>query len=116
MITVQELTEWVGNFPNHKYILSDDRRLMYGYVRCGDAYPTLFDPPIGFDASGRKFKVLVRTKDIVDANIKTWTVDGSKGAKYTVTLEGGDYSCGCPAAAFRKGPCKHIQQIAATNR
>jgi len=34
------------------------------------------------------------------------------GAGYVVTLrEGGQWSCGCPAARYRKGPCKHTARV-----
>lgn len=109
MITVQETTTWNGNFPNHKYILSDDRRMMHGYIKTGSRYPKLFNPPINFDVRNRTFKVLVKTRDVVEA--KYWVIQGSKGNKYTVTLEGNVYACTCPAATFRHGECKHIQQV-----
>lgn len=109
MITVQETTVWGGNAVNHKYILSDDRMTMYGYIKNGDRLPTLFKKPIGFGAQGRSFTVLVRTKD-VDPDTQVWNVKGSKGNIYNVTRRDGVYRCTCPASTFR-GHCKHIDQI-----
>lgn len=42
--------------------------------------------------------------------IKTWTVEGSKGKTYTVTLEYGRYTCTCPGFQFRHN-CKHVDDI-----
>jgi hypothetical protein len=39
----------------------------------------------------------------------TWQVEGSKGAKYTVSLRKGQWDCSCPARQFRRGDCKHIK-------
>ena len=41
---------------------------------------------------------------------KSWSVNGSKGSKYTVTLKNGLYSCTCRGFAFRRR-CKHIEGI-----
>lgn len=109
MITVRETTKWDSNVPNHRYILSDDRMMMFGYIKCGDRLPTLFNKPMSFSAKGRSFTVLVRTKD-VEPDFSSWTVTGSKGDIYNVTRRDGVYRCTCPAATFR-GQCKHIAQF-----
>lgn len=110
MITVQETTVWSGNFPNHKYILSDDMRWAYGYVRAGEKYPTLFNKPMSMDWRGRTYKVVKRTKDVRTDN-RQWKVAGSKGDTYLVTETNGEYKCTCPAALYRNTECKHIQKI-----
>lgn len=109
MITVQETTVWAGNCTNHKYILSDNRMTMYGYIKSGDRLPTMFKKPIGFSATARKFVVLVRTKD-VDPDSRSWTVTGSKGNIYNVTRREGVFHCTCPGSTYR-GQCKHIEQF-----
>lgn len=109
MITVQETTTWVGNNLNHKYILSDDKRWMYGYIPAGDTLPQLFNKPIGFDSRGRSFVELIRTKDVSDD--PTWHIRGSKGNTYTVSLHDGEYSCTCPSSQFRKHFCKHMESV-----
>lgn len=110
MITVQETTVWDGNYPNHKYILSDDGRWAYAYIRKGDKYPQIFNKPIGMDWRGRKYTVITRTKD-VDPNVHQWKVAGSKDNVYVVTEEDGEFTCTCPAATYRHQQCKHIQKI-----
>lgn len=40
--------------------------------------------------------------------VKTWQVEGSRGAVYTVTQRGADKTCTCPGFTFRK-LCKHVQ-------
>lgn len=111
MITVQETTVWSVPCPNHKYILSDDRRSMYGYIRVGDKYPTIFTNKMSFDAKGRTFVVLVRTKDIPESDTRIWNIKGSKDNVYTVSLKEGTYSCTCPAHSFRRMICKHIESV-----
>ena len=46
---------------------------------------------------------------------KTWTVAGSKGNEYVVTLDNGRYTCSCPGHSFR-GTCKHVEEIKARPR
>lgn len=115
MITVQETTIWSDPTPNHKYILSDDRMFAYGYIKVGQELPHIFNQPIGFNARGRKFVVLTRTKD-VDQSVKSWTVQGSTGNSYTVSMREGEYSCTCPAAMYRHKECKHILEIKKANK
>ena len=109
MITVQETTAWGTDYhvPNHKYIMSDDMRYAYGYIKEGELYPQLFNKPLEMSWRGRKHKVIVRTDDI---HGQMWKVTGSKGNVYKVKLEDGKYSCTCPASTFR-GHCKHIDKI-----
>ena len=40
---------------------------------------------------------------------KEWTVQGSRGAQYKVTLKNDRWDCTCPARQFRRGDCKHIK-------
>jgi hypothetical protein len=40
--------------------------------------------------------------------VKTWQVEGSRGAVYTVTQRGADKTCTCPGFTFRES-CKHVQ-------
>lgn len=42
----------------------------------------------------------------VDDKPKSWTVTGSKGAKYTISRNHSGLSCTCPGFQFRKS-CKH---------
>jgi hypothetical protein len=44
-----------------------------------------------------------------EPTVKTWTVQGSKGKTYTVTLDHGRYDCSCPGFQFRKS-CKHVDE------
>lgn len=111
MITVQEVTEWSDNTPNHKYILSDNRMKAYGYIKQGTDVPELFKVPMAFNASRRKFVVLVRTKDVEVDTSRTWKITGSRGDIYNVSLLDGKYTCTCPSATFRGQLCKHIKQI-----
>lgn len=42
---------------------------------------------------------------------ETWVVEGSRGAKYTVTVGPHGRSCTCPGFGFRRS-CKHTQKAA----
>lgn len=110
MITVQETTRWDRDYPNHQYILSDDLRWMYGFIRVGEKYPKLFNNPIGFDTRGRTFKMIVKTKDI-EPDTEKWYIKGSKGNEYTVTRRDDKWQCSCPRGVFRGMICKHIEQV-----
>lgn len=51
-----------------------------------------------------------------DKWVKRWDVEGSTGNSYTVAMDAeGNYGCSCPAWVFRRGECKHIQQVKADN-
>lgn len=50
------------------------------------------------------------TKKTAKNKTKTFSVEGSKGKKYTVTLDGNQASCTCPGFQFRK-TCKHVTEI-----
>lgn len=113
MITVQETTVWDRDYENHRYILSDDKRWMYGFIRNGEKFPKLFNNPIGFDPARRTFRLIAQTKDI-SADKRVWHITGSKGDIYTVTRREERWSCTCPSAMFRGSICKHIDQVKQT--
>lgn len=46
----------------------------------------------------------------VNTDVKTFTVDGSKGSKYVVTRNKQGWKCTCPGFGFR-GQCKHISEF-----
>jgi hypothetical protein len=104
------------------YALSDDKRSMVAYIKCGEKEPTVFSKPMLFDPRYRTFKVI---GEYMEPNreysqyigrgdyqtIKEYKVAGSKGAEYTVTIsEVSGNSCTCPGFTFR-GHCKHIEQV-----
>lgn len=45
----------------------------------------------------------------IRSNRKTFRVAGSQGATYTVTLDGGRWSCNCPGYTYRKN-CRHVKE------
>ena len=64
MIIVRETTVWSDSkCSNHIYVLSDDKRTMFGYVRAGTLEHKTFKKPIGFDPKGREFKLLKKIKE-----------------------------------------------------
>lgn len=58
MIIVREIG--ATEYPNHLYILSDDKTKMYGYVMAGTGQKKAFSRPHSFDARGRKFEIIQR--------------------------------------------------------
>ena len=119
MKAFQEITEWDSEFavPNHVYFLSDSKDKMYGYVRESDGVVQTMRTPYRFHTRGRKFREVKNTWNfgVEDAaepvRGKEYRVVGSKGSVYTVTDEGGTWSCTCPASKWQKGECKHIKQF-----
>jgi len=52
-----------------------------------------------------------KNKEIISKK-QTFSVEGSKGNKYTITNDKGIWTCSCPAHGFGRGKdCKHIKQI-----
>jgi hypothetical protein len=56
----QETTDWGDDIPNHLYLLSDDKRVMYGYIKAQTNEHKMFSKPIGFDPKHRDFKVVAK--------------------------------------------------------
>ena len=52
----------------------------------------------------------VAEKSVVDNEIKTLQVKGSKGDEYLVTKEGNKTTCTCVGFQYRKA-CKHLEMI-----
>lgn len=108
-----------GNFavPNHVYFLNDGRDKMYGYVRASDGVVQTMRTPYRFHVRGRKFREVenVWNFGVDDApepsRGREYRVTGSGKNIYTVTDEGGAWSCTCPAAKWQKGDCKHITKL-----
>ena len=121
MKAFQEITEWDSDFavPNHVYFLSDGRDKMYGYVRASDGVVQTMRTPYRFHTRGRKFKEVKNTwrfgaeEEVSETRGTEYKVLGSKGTIYTVTDEGGAWSCTCPASKWSKGECKHIVRLKA---
>lgn len=43
-------------------------------------------------------------------NTQTWSIEGSKGSRYTVVRTQLTWTCTCPGFQFRKS-CRHIQEL-----
>lgn len=114
-----EITEWDSDFavPNHVYFLNDSRDKMYGYVQAGTGVVQTMRAPYRFHTRGRKFKEVANTwrfgaeEEVPEIRGTEYKVLGSRGNIYTVTDEGGAWSCTCPASKWQKGDCKHIKEL-----
>lgn len=51
----------------------------------------------------------VAQKNKIQDDIKTWSVEGSRGSKYVVVQTKNSWSCSCPGFQFRK-TCRHIKE------
>ena len=52
----------------------------------------------------------IAIREAAKTETKTWSVDGSKGSKYTVVCTRNKWTCTCPGFQFRKS-CRHIQEL-----
>ena len=123
---MREVTKWneAASQSNHVYLMDGDK--VYAYSAWGTAKPQYMKTFLRIDRRGRKF---VETKDnpwkfdfsigvepeetpVVPSG-QTWTVAGSKGNSYTVSLSAGIWACSCPGHNFR-GRCRHVDDIQAS--
>ena len=118
MKAFKEITTWDSDFavPNHVYFLNDSRDKMYGYVQAGTGVVQTMRTPYRFHTRGRKFKEIQNTWNFAVEEKEqrpagqTWTVTGSKGNSYIVSLELGAWSCTCSGFKFRS-QCRHITEL-----
>ena len=120
MKAFKEITEWNSDFavPNHIYFLNDSKDKMYGYVRKSDGVVEIMKTPYRFHVRGRRFKEVDNVWNVtVDETKKsqgqTWSVQGSKGDTYTVTLDSKMWNCTCSGFKFR-ARCRHVEEISST--
>jgi hypothetical protein len=116
MKVFQETTDWgKAGVVNHVYFLSDSKDRMYAYINKEGKIDEV-KTPYRFHTRGRKFKEVPNVwgffprEELIPVG-ETHKVAGSKGAVYTVTNDGGAWSCTCPAAKWQKGDCKHIKSL-----
>jgi hypothetical protein len=111
-----ETTEWELDHPvpNHIYLLNDSKDKMYAYIKAGTDNVFEFKKPIKFSVSRRKFKEVPNTwgytKPKDEPVGRNWIVPGSKGDKYSVTENEGQWACTCSGFTFR-GRCRHIAEL-----
>lgn len=119
---IEEVTIWDVPYrqPNHVYLVSGDKVLAYS--RWGESKPEYFTNPNRLDRRGRKFVEVKKNRWKFDLTVRIepevagrsqgqiWTVTGSKGDEYTVSLDSGRWSCTCPGHGFR-GRCRHVDEI-----
>lgn len=110
----QEITPG-DNYPNHVYMLSDNREFMHGYVQTGQTELRQFKTRYRFDTKGRKFTEVSNTYGYVEtpleATTERWEVQGSSGNRYVIERDNGRLKCSCTGFRF-KGKCRHIQVTA----
>ena len=123
---MREITDWQGfqRQPNHVYLMSGDKALAYS--RWGQDRPFYFHTFIRLDRRGRRFleesnniwqfDMSIQTGEQValQPNAQTWTITGSKGDQYSVSLSDGAWTCSCPGHGFR-GRCRHVDELRASD-
>ena len=110
----QETTEG-GHYPNHVYLLSDNKEYMHGYVKAGGNVLEMMKSKYRFGTTKRKFLEVPNTFGFVDQPAVVvadtedrWTVTGSRGEKYIVERVGKKLICTCSGFKFRS-KCKHTE-------
>jgi hypothetical protein len=113
MKVYQETTDWgKAGVVNHIYFLSDSKDRMYAYINLEGQIDEV-KTPYRFYTKGRTFKEIANRwgfspREKPESVGETHRVAGSRGAVYTVTNDGGAWSCSCPSAKWQKSECKHI--------
>jgi hypothetical protein len=52
----------------------------------------------------------VANTHVTKESTQTWSVEGSRGSRYTVVRTQSTWACTCPGFQFRKS-CRHIQEL-----
>ena len=120
MRVLQEITEWVSEtpVPNHIYFVSDNREKVFAYRKASGGEVFQFKAPYKFNTRYRKFREVPNTFNYtVEEATPVFTgriikVQGSKGAEYTVTVDGKHVTCSCAGFKFRSR-CKHSDGVLA---
>jgi hypothetical protein len=85
-----------------------------------DRFASPPQPPDGLGGGGSPFGVIVIGKasyELRRAGRPDCFLLSRVGASYELMVRGGDWSCTCPAAAYRPGrPCKHAVAVATLRR
>ena len=108
----QEITE--GNhYPNHVYLLSDNKEYMHGYVKAGSNALEMMKSKYRFGTTKRKFNEVPNTFGFVEPEVvvskDSWIVKGSRGDTYIVERVDGKLTCTCSGFRFRS-KCKHTEK------
>jgi len=102
------------DYPNHTYLLSDNKEYAHGYIKIGTNDLFKFKTKYRFGTKGRKFVEVPNSfgyvEETVSANVERWTVKGSKGDVYTVEREAGTVKCSCSGFKFRRA-CRHLAAV-----
>lgn len=106
MIVMREITNW-GN-ANHTYIVDNSKSKLLGYIPEGNGNRIMFNVPMNFSTSKRKFEIIERIEDEPDASVTKFV--SSSGNVYYIKNEDGYYSCSCIGFKYH-GKCKHINQF-----
>jgi hypothetical protein len=116
MRVLKEITDW--DTPNHTYFVNDSKEKVYAYIKSSGIKVEVFNKPIKFSVSHRKFKEIPNTfgytapeEAVVELGTE-YRVAGSAKNVYTVREHLGEWTCTCPASKWQKGPCKHILSLA----
>ena len=122
---MREVTTWDVSYrqPNHVYLMDGDRALAYS--KWGKDKPIYFRTFQRIDRRGRKFIEVKENRWRFDLSIQkeeppadsecgaSWSITGSRGDVYTISLSNGAWTCSCPGHGFR-GRCRHVDELRAS--
>ena len=108
MIILQETTDWAHlDVRNHIYVLNDSQTHAIAYVPEGSDRVVRFRKPLTFDRRGRTFLPLEGESK---AASPSRTVEGTRGAKYSLVQQEGVWHCSCPGFLSRQ-KCRHVESV-----
>jgi len=113
MWILAETTEWKTLTPNHTYVVSDNKSMLYAYMKEGTQELIVLKTPLDFETKGRKFlSKKTNALDYLEKKTKNNSIEvlGSKGDKYYVTNDNGNWNCTCVGFKFQSR-CKHIEKV-----
>jgi hypothetical protein len=100
MFDQPEFFEYEGNEVQVKWLMPNQIALSTG------------DPEFPFRVLNKSLIVSINNKAMEqkDSAVKTFSIKGSKGDTYTVTVGSGKMHCTCSGFQFRKS-CKHVKEV-----
>jgi len=125
-----QITVEVRNDNRHRLVWRPETEVYHGQLVANgswlgdDVISMTSDLPNGFVRSIRRDMIvrLVTAEQAVPLPSTTqaepadqqWSITGSRGSVYTVTLRAGHYGCNCAAGQFGKNLCRHIKTAQAS--
>ena len=100
MFDQPEFFEYDGDEVQVKWLMPNQMALSTG------------NPEFPFRVINKSLIISINNKatELKDSAVKTFSIKGSKGDTYTVTVGSGKMHCTCSGFQFRKS-CKHVKEV-----